>query len=123
MLQSLHYAHLALRISLAIAFVWLGIDKFLHPQHWLDAWVPRTILTWLSHIGVSGNDFVYFLGILEVLIGTSIISTLFLRFFATVGIVLLSVMMVFHGLNEVTMRDVIAIGSLCALIMWPSRRF
>lgn len=123
MARSLHYAHLALRIGLALTFLWFGLDKFFRPEHWISAWVPVDIVEALARLGIGALEFVYFLGIVEVLISTSLISTLFLRSFAIVGIVYLALGLALHGFNEVMARDLTLIGGFIALINWPERRF
>jgi len=88
MLQSFKYSHLALRIGLAIVFFWFGIDKFFHPQYWVDAWMPQQLLLLVNKIA-SGSDFMYMIGIFEVLVGVSLVSTLFIRFFTIAGAIFL----------------------------------
>ena len=65
----------------------------------------------------------YLNGIIEVLIGVSLISTLLMRVFAPIGILILIGVMVFHGFNEILIRYLGLIGGLAALIFWPDRRF
>jgi len=122
MVQSLQYSYLALRIGLALVFLWFGIDKFLHPGYWADAWLPRSIADIVERIGLSRNEFMYLNGIFEIIIGTSIISTIFIRFFAAAAVVFLISVFIFHGFNEIIVRDFGLIGALVALILWPDRR-
>lgn len=123
MVQSLKYSHLALRIGLALVFLWFGIDKFLHPGYWADAWLPNSIAAFVERMGISRNEFMYLNGIFEIIVGTSIISTIFLRVFAAAAIVFLLSVSIFHGFNEIIVRDLGLIGGLVALILWPDRRY
>ena len=123
MVQSLKYSYLALRIGLALVFLWFGIDKFLHPGYWADAWLPQSIAHIVERVGLSQNEFMYLNGIFEIIIGTSIISTIFIRFFAAAAVVFLISVFIFHGFNEIIVRDFGLIGGLLALIFWPDRRY
>ncbi|MBX4211690.1 MAG: DoxX family membrane protein [Candidatus Yanofskybacteria bacterium] len=123
MIQSLKYSHLIIRLGLAFVFLWFGIDKFIHPDYWINAWVPERVLTLVSHIGFSGREFMYLQGIFEVLIATSLLSTLFIRVFSAAAIVFLIVVFVINGFNQVLVRDVGLLSGFLALLMWPDRRF
>jgi len=123
MLQSLKLSNLILRLCLAAVFLWFGIDKFIHPNYWIDAWLPQSVVAISESIGLGSKEFMYLNGIIEVLIGVSLISTLLIRVFASIGILILIGVMVFHGFNEILIRDLGLIGGLAALIFWPDRRF
>jgi len=122
-IQSLKLSHLIIRLTLAAVFIWFGIDKFIHPQYWIDAWLPQAVASWLMGIGIGVREFIYLNGIVEILIGVSLISTLVLRLFAAIGVLLLVAAMFFHGFNEILVRDIALIGALTALILWPDRRY
>lgn len=123
MTQSFKHAHLAIRLGLAAVFLWFGLDKFLHPGYWLNAWMPLSFASFARHLGVGGKELIYFVGIIEVLAATSLLTTLFIRLFAALAILLLIVFAAAHGLGEVTIRDVGLVGALMALILWPDRRY
>ena len=123
MRHSFHLSNLCLRISLAIVFLWFGIDKFVHPQYWLDAWVPRSVLNVLAFIKISGRDFIYINGVFEILVGISLLANLFTKVFSSIAIVFLMGVLVVHGFNEVIIRDIAMIGAFLAIIFWPDKRF
>lgn len=123
MVQSLKLSHLFLRLTLAAVFLWFGIDKFIHPHYWIDAWLPARVASLLDGAHFNALNFIYLNAIVEILIGVSLISTLMLRLFAVFGIILLVMAMVFHGFNEILVRDIALIGALLALIVWPDRRY
>lgn len=128
MLQSLKHAHLALRLGLAFVFLWFGIDKFINPTYWLNAWVPPGLVSFLGTIGLSGVEFMYLNGIFEVLVGISLVSGMFLRFFAGAGLLFLAVASIVITLttgtfSEILVRDVGLLGGLAALVLWPERHF
>lgn len=122
MLQSLKYSYRALRFGLVAVFLWFGVDKFIHPDYWLNAWTPAWFIGALAKIHVTGNQFMYFNGLVEVLIATSILTTIFIRLFAFLAIVFLIGVIAVHGFSEVIVRDLGLIGGLAALVLWPERR-
>ncbi len=122
MLQSLKLSHLLLRFGLAAVFLWFGIDKFIHPNYWIDAWLPQSVASIIEGLGLGAEEFMYLNGIIEVLIGTSLVSGLLMRLFASFGIGIMVLAMIFHGFNEILVRDLGLIGGLLAIIFWPDRR-
>lgn len=122
MFHSLRASHLALRIGLAVVFMWFGIDKFIDPVHWLG-WVPQSVQNILTGIGMSGQNFILLNGIFEVLVAVSLLSGYFIRIFATVALVFLVVVTLVHitGATEIIVRDVGLIGGMLALVLWPER--
>lgn len=123
MLTSLRYSQLMIRIGLAVVFFWFGIDKFIRPEYWVTAWVPGNIISLLGQVGLSGKDFIYLNAIFEILVGTSLISGMFMRLFSLLGAVFLVAVAVIHGLDVVIVRDVGLVGGLLALVFWPKRRY
>lgn len=120
MWQSLRISHLILRLSLAIVFLWFGIDKFFHPAYWANAWMPDFVINFGAYFHISVNALVYSIGIIELLVGISLVSNMFIDFFALIAIVLLVSISIFYGFNEVLVRDIGIIGGLLALIFWPN---
>jgi uncharacterized membrane protein YphA (DoxX/SURF4 family) len=123
MFQSIRYSQLALRIGLAAVFVWFGVDKLMHPQYWLDAWMPQHVQAFVIRLSVTPRDALNLLGIAEVLIALSLVTGFFIRWFAACAIVFLLAVSVTHGFSEVLIRDVGLIGALVALILWPERAY
>jgi uncharacterized membrane protein YphA (DoxX/SURF4 family) len=122
MFQSIRHSQLALRIGLALVFLWFGVDKLMHPQYWLDAWVPQGIQAFVAGLSVAPRDALNLLGIVEVLVALSLFTGYFVRWFAAAIAFLVGVSLV-HGFNEVLVRDVGLIGALVALILWPERTY
>lgn len=120
MWQSLQISHLILRLSLAAVFLWFGIDKFFHPAYWLNAWMPHFIINFGATLHISANALVYSVGVIELLIGISLVSNMFINFFAPIAAVFLIIISLFYGFNEVLVRDVGLIGGLLALVFWPN---
>lgn len=128
MARSLRNAHLLIRVGLAIVFLWFGIDKFIHPTYWLNAWVPDAFVSFLARLKLSGTDFIYFGGIFEVLVGVSLVSGFFIKYFSAAAALFLVVVSVTtfgltHAYSEILVRDIGLVGALLALTLWPERRF
>jgi len=121
MWQSLRFSHSILRLTLAFVFFWFGVDKFFHPEYWLNAWMPESVVTLASTLGLSAVSLIYALGVFEILVGLSLAINIFVGLFGFLAIVMLAVIPFFAGFNEVIVRDVGLIGGLLALIFWPKR--
>lgn len=122
MIYSTKYSYIVLCVGLAAVFFWFGIDKFIHPTYWLNAWVPAWAVAAAAKFGVTGVQFMYVQGILEILIGLSLVSGVFTRFFSAVGVLFLVAILFVVGFNEIAVRDVGLIGGLLAVFLWPERR-
>lgn len=121
MWQSLRLSHSILRLSLAFVFLWFGIDKFFHPDYWINAWVPESALSFAQIFNLGAESLIYGLGVFEVLVGVSLLSNLFVGIFGLLSVLMLAVIPFFAGFNEVIVRDIGLIGGLLALIFWPRR--
>ncbi len=110
---------------MAAVFLWFSINKFLHPSYWINAWVPDTVMRFLGGFKISGIQFIYLLAIFEILIGISLITNIFPKFFSILAVVFLISTIFFAGISEVTVRDLGLIGGFIAIILWPehSSRF
>ncbi len=122
MWQSLRISNLILRLSLALVFLWFGIDKFFHPSYWIDAWVPSSVISFIGMLHISVNGLLYTMGVAELLIGISLASNMFVDFFALIAALMLVVISLFNGFNEIIVRDIGLIGGLLALVFWPRTR-
>lgn len=122
MLYSHRNAYLALKLGLAAIFLWFGIDKFIHPNYWINAWVPGGFIDLIEKLGLDSLRFVYVIGIFEILIGLSFILEVFTKIFSFLGIIFLIVVIISVGLNEIIIRDIGLIGGLLAVFFWPKAR-
>ena len=116
------YSKWAIRIGVVAVFLWFGIDKFFHPVYWLNAWVPSSVLTLAGKFGINDIQFIYLIGVFEVVVGLSLITGIFSRVFSYLAVVFLIFVLSFIGFNEVTVRDLAIIGGLLAVALWPERR-
>jgi uncharacterized membrane protein YphA (DoxX/SURF4 family) len=123
MYQSLHSSQLALRIGLAAVFLWFGIDKFIQPQYWVDAYMPQ----WAQHLaqglGMSTTNAIFLIGIFEVLVAISLATGFFSRMFAAAATIFLAIIFISTGPNLIVVRDIGLMAGLIALIIWPERRY
>jgi len=122
MFQSLRYSNLFLRLGLAAVFIWFGVDKFLHPEYWLSAWIPQSVLSVASRVGISGMDVVYASGVFELLVGASVLINIFIKIFSVLALMFLVVVLFTFGINEVIIRDVGLMGGFLSLLFWPENR-
>ena len=95
------YTQLILRIGLGVVFFWFGVDKFLNPVFWAS-FVPQYIN---SILPISMNLFIYLQGIIEAIIGLFIIIGLFTRISSFLAAIILVVIIISLGFNDVTVRD------------------
>lgn len=125
MFQSIRYSQLALRIGLAIVFLWFGVHKFIEPQYWLDTWVPLSVQSVVQGIGVAPRDLINLIGLFEVLVAVSLVTGFFMRYFAiAAGLFLVSISITaVGGFNEVLVRDIGLLGGLVAIVLWPQRTY
>ena len=121
MIFSTKYSYLVLRIALAAVFFWFGVHKFLQPEYWLNAWIPTWTIALVENIGIGATQFVYLNGILEILIGLSLLTGVLIKFFSLLGVVILLCIIIFIGISEVTIRDLGLLGALLALFLWPEQ--
>src|SRR5687767_7497363 len=97
MFQSFRHSQIALRIGLAIVFVWYGVDKLIQPQYWLDAWVPLTVQGIASRLGAGPGDLIYLVGIFEILVAISLATGFFMRYFSAMAVLFLGFVMAING--------------------------
>lgn len=125
MFTSARVSYWAVRLGLVALFLWFGVDKFIHPNYWLNAWVPEKTVAFLANFKVSGGQFIYLIGVFEVLVALSILINFLSRTFAFLAVIFLAVIVAMGGVNEITARDWGIMGSLLGIVFWPprSRRF
>ena len=85
--------------------------------------MPNFIINLGTYFHISTSAIVYGTGVVELLVGISLASNMFVDFFALVAAVLLITISLFYGFNEVLVRDVGLIGALLALVFWPHPRY
>lgn len=122
MYQSLKYSNLVLRLSLAVVFLWFGIDKFFHPDYWTNAWVPPSVASLADNFNLRPIDVIYMSGVFEVLVGVSLVTNIFIIFFSFLALAFMGSIMIFNGFSEVLVRDIGLMGVFLSLIFWPRQR-
>ena len=122
MFNSTKTSHLILRLGLAFVFLWFGIDKFTHPDYWINAWLPAWFVLILNSLGIGTLNFIYLNGIFEVVLGLGFIFNIFVKLFAFLVILFLLFVIFSFGLNEIIVRDVGLLGIALALLFWNGRK-
>ena len=122
MFTSAKYSFWFLKIGLAAVFLWFGIDKFIHPSYWINAWVPAGFLTFLARFNIDGQQFIFLMAIFEMLIGISLLTGILVKTFSFLSILFLVSVFFTAPLNEVIIRDIGLIGGFLAILFWPNRR-
>ena len=103
-------------------FFWFGIDKFFHPDYWVNAWVPQSISLFAENFKMRQIDIIYISGVFEILVGTSLVTNIFIVFFSMLSLAFLGSIMFFNGFSEVLVRDIGLMGMFLSLIFWPKHR-
>ena len=122
MFNSTNASDLFLRLGLTFVFLWFGIDKFVHPDYWVNAWLPLWFKGILNSLGIGNLNFIYANGIFEIVIGLGFLFNIFVKLFASLVILFLLLVIFSFGLNEVTVRDIGLIGAVSALLFWNGRK-
>lgn len=122
MFYSLKYSNIFLRIGLSFVFFWFGADKFIHPDYWLNAWMPAGINDFVASFKMQGSDIVFISGIFEMLVAISLLTNIFIGIFSCLAALFLGSIMIFHGINEALIRDAGLIGGLISVFFWPRNR-
>jgi uncharacterized membrane protein YphA (DoxX/SURF4 family) len=91
---------LLLRVGLGGVFLWFGIDKFVHPEIWLN-YIPE----WFPML-VSEGLFINLLGIVESLIGFFVLVGFYSQIAAGIAALMLVPIIFSLGYNELMVRDV-----------------
>ena len=94
----------------------------LHPAYWLNAWVPQSVQSFISGFSLGGTQFIYLNGIFEILVGLSLVTGVFAKPFSVLAVIFLASVLLFVGVNEVTIRDLTMIGGFMAVLLWPDGR-
>jgi len=121
-INSTKYSYLILRIGLAAVFLWFGVDKFFHPTFWINTSIPASIIALVGKVGISATQLIYLNGVFDVLIALSLITGVFIQFFAFCAGLLVLFNLVFTGLNETTVHDIGLIGACISVFLWPERQ-
>lgn len=115
------YSLWAVRIGLVIVFGWFGIDKFIHPNYWIQAWVPQWAVDLVGSFGLGATQLIYVLGVVEILIAVSIATGVFIKIASLLALALIVGIVILHGFGEIAVRDIGLMGGLLAIILWPDR--
>jgi len=101
LIRNKEYSVAAIRIGLALVFLWFGIDEVFNPENWFG-YVPQ----WISSIlPLSLKAFIILNGIFEIIIGIFLLIGFYTRFFALITSIHLLLIIMAVGYNEIGVRD------------------
>jgi uncharacterized membrane protein YkgB len=123
MIGSTKISYFLLRLGLAFVFLWFGVDKFIHPNYWINAWVPSWFSNLLNRFHIETLSFIYINGIFEIAVGLGFIFNIFIRLFALLASLFLFAIIIQVGFNEVIIRDIGLLGATLALVFWNKKNF
>lgn len=110
-------SHWLLRLGLGTTFVWIGIDMLRHPTSWIG-FLPTTI-----PFGLSRDLALQMNGVVDAGVGILLIINRFPRVTALVAAGHLAAILIFYGVDAVTVRDVGLFGMALALLFWPQHGY
>lgn len=116
------YAHLVLRIGLAIVFLIFGADKWRSEEAWIAPWTDWVPAWFAKLLPISLRAFMYSLGAFEVLVGLSFLTGYLLPWMALLASLFLLSVLVFGGFDQFTIRDIGLLGGTTSLFLVGWRR-
>ncbi len=104
-------AYHALRLGLAITFLWIGVLILRAPDLWagyLSPWAVKFLI-------VSPHDAMLATGVLDCVLGLLFLTNFFTRVAGLVAAVHLAIVLIVGGVNDITVRDFGLFGAAIAL--------
>jgi len=95
------YAPMVARYGVSFVFLVFGIWQIVNPQSWLG-YLPN----FAFGLGMNPLTLLILNGIFDFVIGLSLVTGIFLRFFSFLGIIHLLGIEIFLGFNDVLIRDI-----------------
>jgi len=120
---SLKYSNLFLRLGLAAVFLWFGIDKFIHPDYWFNAWVFPVAGNTVSQIGIQDFVLIYILAVFELIVAIGLLTDIFTNVLSMFVVAYLVVIMILHRFGWSVFSNIGLIGAFLALAFWPTRKY
>ncbi len=121
---SLRFSNMLLKIGISAVFMWFGVHKFINPEYWVSAWIPHWMPGFLDFFGLTPINFIYIMGIFQILVALSFLTGVGVRLFALLAslfLIVISFVFGFGGFNEMVVRDLGLLGGLLAILFWPER--
>ena len=107
---------LILRLGIGIVFLFFGVDKFIHPEVWINWVSPRL----LYYFPFPQEVFIYLDGGLESVIGVMLILGFYTRIFALIASLLIVGILATVGVTDVTVRDIAILAGALSLVLTGS---
>lgn len=102
-----------LRFAAGSLFLWLGIDKWIHP----DAWYGWMTSSALAYLPVSAETVLFAAGAAEFALGAALVAGKWLQAASALAGAFLALVAVTFGPNDVTVRDASVLGACLALFL------
>jgi uncharacterized membrane protein YphA (DoxX/SURF4 family) len=119
MIRSTYYAYWAIKIGLAVVFLWFGASKLIVPETWTGQLISQNFGDFLIGYNITATQIIYIWGIIEILSGLSFVTGVFIKIFAPLSILLLLGAMLLSGPGKEMVYSFGLIGGLSSLILWP----
>lgn len=104
----IQFSPIFLRYSMALLFLWFGINQLLHAQMWVS-WLP----SWLGSLPIQATSFIYLNGTFETIFGFFLALGLFTRLSALLLSLHLFGIAFTIGYNDIGVRDFcLALGTM-----------
>ncbi len=110
-------SHWLLRLGLGATFLWIGIDIIRHPSTWLG-YLPESL-----PFGLARETALQINGVVDAALGVLFIINRFPRSTALLATLHLAGILIFYGIDAVTIRDVGLFGMALALLFWPQHGY
>jgi uncharacterized membrane protein YphA (DoxX/SURF4 family) len=122
MLHSERYAYFALRISLAIVFLWFGIAMFVKPLGWFGGSF-YSASSFSQLLGITHQQLIYLVGVFEVLTGLSLLTRVFIQIFSLLAAILLILAIINQGQGAMAVAMVGLVGALVSIVLHVERPY
>lgn len=110
--------NVVLRFAVGSVFLWLGIDKWIHPDAWYG-WMTSSALTYLP---ASPESVLWIGGAAEFAVGALLVAGKHVQLASAAAGIFLATVALSFGPNDVTVRDSALIGACLALFIPANAR-
>jgi len=113
-----------LKIGISAVFLWFGVHEFINPEYWISTWIPHWMPGFLDTFGLTPINFIYIIGIFQILVALSFLTGVGVRLFALLAslfVITTFFIFGFNGFNEMIVRSLGLLGGLLAILFWPER--
>ncbi len=110
-------SHLLLRIGIGLTFLWIAIDMWRNPNSWIG-YLPQQLPG-----GITRETGLQLTMALDGALGVVFLLNKFPRLAALIAAIHLAGILIVHGIDAVTVRDMGLFGLSLALLFWPQHGY